>query len=204
MDKENLTFNDFLFLALLRKMSSVGIQDISVKYRCAKCNFENTEHIQLDKLDFDDMEVPDLPAHLIINNKEVSFTPLTVKDFFLLFKEGKEKDPVSILAVQCRNMHFKEACDLLYNANPEDSELLEELNKMFYHGLATMKFSCQNKEAKETEMLDGIEIEKNVHCKFTNYIELGDPDLIVQPFRRDGRTAKDRIRFGSGNADKPV
>jgi hypothetical protein len=202
MPKEKLTFNDFLFIALLRKMSSVGVQDISVKFKCLKCNFENTHHVKLNQLDFDGLDIPSLPATIVINNKEMSFSPLTVEDFFSLFREGKENDPVGILSMQCRNLTFKQSYDLIYNANPEDSEMLDELNTMFYHGLATMSIPCENKEALEKELLDGVEIEKNVHCKYINKIELGDPDLIVQPFRRDGRTAKDRIRFGNGDADK--
>ncbi len=203
MKKEKITFNDFLYIALLRKISSIGVHEVSVKFHCSKCNFENEHHVKLDALDFDSIEVPDLPAHLVINNKELSFTPLTVEDFFALFKEGKESDPTGIMAMQCRNKHFKEAYDIIFNANPEDSELLDELNKLFYHGLATMKIPCENKDAVVKDYIDGIEVEKNVHCGHINLLELGDPDLIVLPFRRDGRTAKDRIRFGSGDANKP-
>lgn len=203
MKKEKLTFNDFLYIALLRKLSSVGAYEILIKFNCIKCGFENNHHVKLDALEFDDIEVPELPAHLVINDKELSFSPLTVEDFFALFKEGKESDPTGILAMQCRNRHFKEAYDIIFNANPEDSELLDELNRMFYHGLATMKIGCKNKDALVKDIIDGIEIEKNVHCEHINKIELGDPDLIVQPFRRDGRTAKDRIRFGNGVKDKP-
>lgn len=204
MEKNKLTFNDFLFIALLRKMSSIGVHDVIVKFKCNKCNFENEHHVSLNALDFDEIKVPELPANIVIHDKEMAFTPLTVEDFFTLFREGKENDPVGILAVQCRSHKFKEAYDIIFDANPEDSELLDELNKMFYHGLATMKFPCTNKEANVTERIDGLEIEKTVHCDYENKIELGDPELIVQPFRGNRRAPKDRIRFGSRDVDKPV
>jgi hypothetical protein len=203
MDKEDLTFQDFLFIALLRKMSSVGNNDLLITFNCLKCEHKNQHHIMLDALDFDEIEVPELPAILEIKDHEMSFTPLTLKDFFTLFKEGKEKDSVAILAAQCRSHEFEQAYDILFGANPEDSQVLEELNKVFYHGLATLRLKCQNKEAPTSEFIDGVEIEKLVHCDFENRIELGDPDLIVQPFCGDRRTPKDRIRFGSGSKNKP-
>lgn len=197
MEKTKLTFNDFLFIALMRKMSSIGVHEISISFKCGKCGHENQHHIMLDQLGFNEIKVPDLPARITVNNKELEFSPLTVADFFTLFKEGKEQDPVSVLAIQCRSHPMKEAYAILFEANPEDSELLEELNKIFFHGLETMKIPCTNKEAPETEVIDGVEVEKTVHCDFTNHIDLGDPGLIVQPFRGSGRTPKDRIQFGS-------
>lgn len=202
MDKMQITFNDFLYIALLRKMSSIGVHDVQITFNCGKCGFENKHHVQLDKLDFDEIQVPELPAHLSINGKDLTFTPLTVGDFFTLFREGKENDAVGILAVQCRSHHFKEAYDIIFGANTEDSELLEELNKVFYHGLATMKIPCINKEATVTEVIDGLEIEKTVHCDYVNKIELGSPELIVQPFRGPGGATKNRLRFGNGDAHK--
>lgn len=197
MPKEKLTFSDFLFLALLRKLSSVGVGEISIKYPCNKCGFENSNNIKLDTLDFNDIEAPELPAYLTINGNDMEFSPLTVEDFFMLFKEGKDKDSVAITAVQCRSHQFRAAYDIIYKANPEDSDLLNELDKMFAHSLKSLKFKCQNKEAPVTEVLDGVEIEKLVHCDYENIVELEDPGLIIQPFRGDGGTAKNRIQFGS-------
>jgi len=200
--KEQITFHDFLFLAMLRKLSSVGVGSITVKYRCNKCGFENSNQVQFDTLEFEDMKVPEFPAYMEINGKEMEFTPITVGDYFTLFKEGKDKDQVAVPAIQCRNLGFSEAYDLIYKANPEDSEMLNELDKMFYHGLKSLKFPCQNKEAVEMEMLEGVEIEKTVHCDYTNQIELEDTGLIVQPFRGNGESPKDRIRFGNRAGNK--
>ncbi|MFA5071270.1 MAG: hypothetical protein WC511_02755 [Candidatus Pacearchaeota archaeon] len=204
MPKEKLTYQDFLFIALLRKLSSVGVSDISIKYACLKCGFENNSHVKLDTLDFNYMNIPELPANIVVKDQEMSFTPLTIEDYFNLYKEGKDKDSVYIMAAQCRSHNLKAAHEILYSANPEDSELLNELDNMFFHGLKPLKFLCENKEAKEVEVVDGVEIEKNVHCDFTNLVELGDASLIVQPFRGDREPVKNRIQFGNRNENKPA
>lgn len=206
MPKEKITFQDFLFLALLRKLSSIGIGDILVKYNCQKCGFENSNHVKLDTLDFESLSknVPDLPANLTINGQDLEFSPLTIEDYFKLYSENKDKDHVAIMAIQCRSHNFKAAMDAIFGANPEDSELLNELDKVFYHGLKTLKFPCANKEAKvEEPNEDGEIVEKSVHCDFTNTVELEDASLIVQPFRGDRKPAKDRIQFGPRNGNKP-
>lgn len=203
MAKEKLTYQDFLFIALLRKLSSVGVSDILVKYQCAKCGFENSNHVKLDELDFNYLEVPALPANVVIKNQDVSFTPLTVEDYFTLYREGKDKDLTAIMAIQVRSHNFKAAYDLLYGANTEDSELINEIDKLFFHGLKPLKFLCANKEMQTVEIIDGEEIEKKVHCDFTNSVELEDTTIIVQPFRRDTEPVKNRIRFGNRDGDKP-
>lgn len=204
MEKTALTFNDFIFIALLRKLSSIGVHDIQITFNCSKCGFENKHHVELDKLDFDEIQAPELPAYVTINGKDLTFTPLTVNDFFNLFREGKENDPVGILAMQCRSHRFKEAYDIIYGANTEDSQLLEELNKIFHHGLATLKIPCKNRDAVVSEFVDGIEVEKNVPCDYVNHIDLGSPDLLVQPFRGPGGAPKNSIRFGSRTETKPA
>lgn len=202
MPKEKITFNDFLFVSLLRKISSIGVHEVLVKFPCFDCGHENNHGIKLDELDFDELGVPELPATVTIKGQDMSFTPLTLEDLFALIRDGKDKDPTGVLAVQCRTHPFQVAYDLLYGANPEDSEVLEELNKVFYHGLAPMKLKCQNTAKTVKDFEDGIEIEKVVHCDVTNHIDLGDPSLIVQPFRRDGQPAANRIRFGAGAPSK--
>ena len=72
-DKFDLTLPDALFIGVLRKISTLGVTDVYIPYKCTKCNGTGKHIIKTDNLEFLDLEIPDLPVVAQLTNGEFEF-----------------------------------------------------------------------------------------------------------------------------------
>lgn len=182
-EKENLTLSDLSYIALLRKISTIGGHKANVSFKCQSCLHPCTEVIDFgtseSKIEFHDISAPELPIIITFsNNKEYSFKPLTFKSFTKIIEQNLENDTIALISHQCIDGNYKELYKFIENATYEDQLLLEELDKLLEHNIKPVGISCKK-------------------CNFENKIELSGGDALLLPFREHKESTSSRIRFGS-------
>jgi hypothetical protein len=190
-DKNLLTFSDFLFIGLLRKISTFGSHRFSVRFRCPKCKNIVNADLNPTELEFDDLKAPELPIVFTMgSNAELHFTPLTVLDYIKLSELGLEDDTIASLAIQVRNRPFDEAKELISAATGADILHINDIDKLLFHGLKPVHIRCTAKIKSDKE--DGEE----VPCRQLVKVDLQEDDDLIYPFRSDENASGDAIRFG--------
>jgi len=174
-DKKDITFFDFIFIGVLRKLSSIKDKGFSVPFVCPRCKKQNNPKLMLSDLGFSDLEVPKLPVNLTLtdsndgndsNNTVLSFNPLTIGGFIEIFKKDmlyqkndnneyiRDTDGnytnnlTSLMASQC-TLDFDEAYKLIFNITDyDDIALLNEVDLLLGHGLEAIPVTCNQKIGK--------------------------------------------------------
>jgi len=177
---DDLSYDDFMYISLLRKLSSMPGDQYKVKFNCKKCGHTNTDLFSV--VGFDDLKVPDWPIYVDLDEEGtdfVEFGVFTVGDFKLLLSEGKTTDKVANLASCIKNKTQEEAYKILDDATGDLSEAFQEINVMLYHSVSDVELDCQE-------------------CKNTNSIDLTDQkESLILPFRERQSAKTSRIRFGN-------
>lgn len=172
-----LTFADFLYINLLRKISTFGSKKFKVKFSCSLCKSTNTLNVDEGELEFDDIEV-DMPITATLsNNRELVFSPLTVKDYLTLLNKNLADDRIAVLAIQVANIQYDEAFEIIDKAVGDDSDILEEVDSLLYHTLKPMNIKCES-------------------CGQIIKVNLDGGQTIVYPFRERFFSPRDALRFG--------
>jgi hypothetical protein len=182
-DKYSITLMDFLFIILLRRISTLGSTNLKLTYFCNGCREENTETIKLNNIEFKDLEVKKLPLVLKINEDErYEFTPLTVGDYIQLLDMKKDNDDIAVMAKQMRNMKYEDAYRVIANEyRPDVIEIYSEIDKKLNHGVKPVKFKCKK-------------------CQFENEVNLdtGGDSFLLDKFRSPQRPNSLRIVLDEG------
>lgn len=179
-DKYNLTVPDFLYISLLRKISTLGETKFNIKCLCSSCKIENSNTLNIQDIEFRDIKAPKLPINVELSVGKFSFKPLTLKDYYFLIKEKKEDDVLALLAIQaCKDneKEFNKVYQEFYNLNREDGEILEEVDNYLDHSLMPVIFKCKE-------------------CKEDIKVELEGGQNFIYPFRTNKKSVRDRIYFG--------
>jgi hypothetical protein len=187
-DVKLLTIGDFFYLGILRRISTLGSDKMSLPYRCRGCSKTSTHTTDIMNIDFEEISAPELPIIVEFENREIEFNPITVKDLFDLLSMDKHSDEIALLAKQCSNIPFEEAYSFINNANPNDSQLINEVDRLLYHSTKEMKFKCKEKN------IDGVE------CGFENSVELDGGQALIIPFREREESTRSKIHFGKPHA----
>lgn len=204
-DKKLLTFHDFLYINLVRKISSIGTGKIKFEVTCPKCQKEHTRIHSTDELDFEELpqKIEKLPAIIDIQGREVEFSPTSIGSIIELNSLGKLNEGTSlmeanqaILAQQITKIAGKEAtfdekCEIVQNASLDDYEIFREIDRLFKHGVKPILFTCDGVLAQERHM-DG----KKTVCENEILVSLDKLEAHIQPFREHQESITSRIRFG--------
>lgn len=181
MKIENLTVPDFYYILLHRKIVTYGdnLSRCPIVWKCQYCNSKQTNEINIQQLEFADLQVPELPIEVTLsNNKILRFSPITVRNYKELLKADTLKDPNRILACQCLNYPMNEAYNIIFNSSlAQDGELLDEVDRLLFHDIKPVEYKCSQCEAK-------------------NSINLGGDNSLLLPFHSDKDLIRNRIKFG--------
>lgn len=188
MNKSLFTLNDTLFIGLLRKMSSLGTAKVQVPFSHPDTNEVIYHTFSLDDLEFKDMEAPELPVTVTLSNGEdYSFNPMTVRGYLKIHRLKKSKDSVAMYAAMCTSHKFEDAYKFFNETlDREDGEILEEIDELLDHGVKPL-------EVKYTSVVDGEEVER------TTKIRIEGRQALLLPFREQGKSVRDKIRFGDAS-----
>lgn len=179
-DRMDLTFPDFLFLGLLRRMSTFGSNKFNISFVCQSCGNRSTIQIMDSEIEFDDLNIPALPVVVTLSNsKELHFGPLTVRDYFDLLRNEKTDDEEYVMAKQVKNFNDQEALEVINGITGKDISLLQHVDRYLYHGIKDIPTECRNEE-----------------CKARVLVEIGEDSTLIYPFRESKPASRDAIRFG--------
>jgi hypothetical protein len=187
--KEDLTLQDFLYIALARKLTTLGKGQFSVPYVCPKCMQRSTAILDLDKVDLRDIEAADLPVVATFSKGEYHFKPLTVGQFFELVDKGLTGDSRAYLAMMCCNKEFEEAYEYFNTCSFDDGKIQQKVDRKLGHGIRSMENKCSNLVEVEGK-------EKKTRCKEVTKVNVAGVDVIVRPFREGKEPSDDVLRFG--------
>lgn len=191
----DLTFYDFLYLALLRKLSTIGDSTIIATHICPnkKCQVSNSYEVQVGpkncEIDFWDVTYNELPIEADLKlgddvEATYQFYPLTIRQYLELEMANLHKDPVARLAAQCRNVPFDTARTKMYRTYGEESHVLTQIEELLFHGVKPINVACPS-------------------CGAINLLQLDGGGIVIRPFRSPETVANDRIRFGKTPKHKP-
>lgn len=187
-----LAYFDYMFISLLRKISSFGGNQFSFNYTCQKCGADGKHTATIDEIDFTELNVPKLPLVITVGKTELHFMPLTLGDYLNLLESKKVDKRVSLFAAEVTNISQDEAEKVIYNAIGEDQSLLNYVDEVLYFGVKPMVVKCKA-ETKEKVDNDTVKV---MICDFENKVEIGSPEVLSRPFRADRESLRNRIRFG--------
>lgn len=189
-DKELLTLSDLSYIALLRKISTIGGHKVNVSARCTQCRHEVTEVLDFGTsksiIEFQDLLAPELPIRITFSNyQEYAFKPITFKSFCKIIEQGLEGDTIALITHQCIDpSQYDELYKVIENSTYEDQVLLEELDKYLEHNIKPVPIACKNKVSDKI-------------CGHINLVELSGGEALLLPFREPKKSHSSRIRFGS-------
>lgn len=183
-DKDLFLPADIIYLGIYRKLVSTKHSKIEFKTECPVCMKENKKVVELKELKFKEIKVPELPVRAELDAGELEFAPINLQQYKLVMKKFNG-EPSWLLAHSVQNMDAAEAREIISSAVDIDKEILDEITLLLDFGLEPIQFECQDE-----------------FCDNTISVQLEDPTTIVFPFREDGRSAKDRIKFGSEPSSK--
>lgn len=179
-DKRDLLYQDFLFLGLLRKVSSYRIGTYSLEFTCPACDSKNKLTEMLGKIPFKEVTVKALPINFTLDNGDViKLSPLTVGRFLQIIKtdEANFEDDEIRTAHMVVNKPFEEAYKLVSNADQDLLIVLEELDDLFGFGIENLQRECSV-------------------CKVVNSIDMNEPEAFIRPFRGYEELIGSKISFG--------
>lgn len=180
-DKKDLTLSDFLYIGLLRKLSTFGTSKFSIDFICInkECKEKNTVQFTSEDIDFEELKIPELPIIFDSLKGELHFAPITVGEYIELVKEGKAEDEFELMIRQCKNLKsVNETREVLYDLPTSDGLILEQVDVHLYHEIKPFEFKCKK-------------------CNHNNIVAVEGGQTFVYPFReKRSANAKSRIHFG--------
>jgi hypothetical protein len=206
--KLDLTVQDFLFLALMRKLGSFGVQKFSVSVECPHCNFPNSYYLGLNDIEVDDLRVSgdELPAYgRIFEDMELAFMPLTIGKYFKLAEKDLLENEYACLLYQCVN---HDPDDLIENYLPKinsaDGGVLETIDTYFGHGIAPKTVKCTNPGVEILEDDKDAEKGQQEACEKTFTFSLEGGDSLFFPSGSSLHYVSSRIRLGDAPTPRHI
>jgi len=206
-DKMELTFPDFLYVSLLRKISSIGTSQFKFEVTCNRCGKKHTQVSSIDKVEFTDLydKVPELPAVVTMQGKDIALSPTTIGSLLELYKLGKiDEDSADvileashavfaqqIISINGKEVPFDDRYEFIQNINWEDYGVIKEVDALFQHGIKPIILTCDGVIAQERHMGG-----KKTPCGAVLEVSLDRLHSQLQPFREHQESASGRIRFG--------
>lgn len=176
IDKYNLTLGDFLYIALLRKISSFGTLEFQVAVTYKRELFKKV--VTHEDIVFDDIKAEKLPVVFTMGGRDLHFYPLTIKQYIELLDKDLDNER-AIIAMQCDNLPFDDAYNIINDAIGRDITYLKEVDGLLSHSVAPLDvvFNIEDKEVHKSVAID-------------------DPNTLVLPFLGHEESSRSPIRFG--------
>lgn len=195
----DLTVSDLLYLAIARKLSTLGSNEFEIRYKCSGCKTSQDAKFKQADITFNDMKSDSCPLELELEDGTIlHMEPMRARRLLEVF-DGKYskfiKDPyeaiqdrVFVYALMCTNMDFETVYTKLYSlTNSEDQEALQEVDKLLFHDMEPIKSVCSNSSCG-----------KNVE------ISLEGRESLIRPFRDGGLSLRRKIRPVTKHEPKPL
>jgi hypothetical protein len=165
MSKQSLTFGDFLFISVQRKLNAFGAKTFKIPYWCPHCKQDGEYTFSLEDIAFEGLKyaMPLKVRFYSYPDEEYLFQPHTIGDVLMMLEnevyyqytedgvlvQDVQGNPIqdvkSVLASSCVNLDFNTAYQRIASISDyRDYETLTQLSSILYHGLSPFEFTCQN------------------------------------------------------------
>lgn len=221
MDPLLLTYFDFVYIGVLRRLSSMGAQRFMAPYYCPQCNRDGVHYFDLTEVGFKSIDAPDIPINVAFRSLgEHRFSPLSVGDYMELYRQGKlyETDAsgdvilktngkeivnsISVLAMMALDVEFEDAYKIFDDVrDPKDREVLLKIDDLMDHGIEPLTFECRNRIEKAKPGTHPSEIKT---CNRKLFLDLAGGESLIHPFREHGEDDEPRISFGFEGSSEPL
>jgi hypothetical protein len=190
-NKFDITFGDFMYLAIFRKIATLGTSKVQVPYKSPINGDVMLHTMSVEELEVDDLDCPDLPLNLNLSDgNTLEFMPLTVGDIISLMDKGKMTDSAYLMAAQCRSLSLDKAYHYIGSvSNNDDLVNLGEVERILAHNIKPLKVQCTEKDKNGSEVTNTVTI------------RLEGRQALLLPFREQGVPSRSGISFGK--RDKP-
>lgn len=155
MNLYDLSLYDANFFGIQRRVITFGQNSFRFRNYCPKCRKMVLDKVQVDQIEFYDMDAPQLPVNVKLEDgTEMSFSILKLGKFLDLLDrlEGKREDVnwERLMACQCVSHTYDEALKLLReNASIMDLPVLEKVDLILYHGIKQIQVECEEVSYRE-------------------------------------------------------
>ncbi len=189
---DELTLQDFLFVAFLRKISVDSKTKFTATLLCKECGNKLTKDYEAFDLEFDDLEVQP-PAKVSIKggSDELIMVPMTVKGYLELFRRGLLKNKLARYAMQCINIPFDEVFPIINKLSREDGEEVKFADEAMHHDVKALTVTCHHEIDEENE--EGEKVKQL--CGHKNTVIVEGVDVLISPFRGPEVPVGSRVRF---------
>lgn len=197
-DKESLTLGDFMWLSLLRLLSSFNTSKFKATVKCKACGNMVTHISECKDLEFEDITAKKLPVSIDINSRTLDdgavidklvFKPLTIGGFFDLIDDTSDtKYNIKLMALQCINLSYENAKKVLLNLSFDDVKYINKIDKLLNHNVKSINIQCGS-------VISG-EGDDEIKCNNKVTIQPDGGQALIIPFREREEHDENRIQFG--------
>lgn len=186
-EKSELSYFDYLFVAMHRKLSTFDTNTFNLVFACDACGGDNRIEMDVMKVEFTDLSTPELPIVVDVGlDKPLMFKPLTVDSFIRLSRTELLGDQMEIFLEMIDPplppLEKEDMRKTLTDLPGRMMEVLLQVDTLLYFGVKPVEVQCKHCSTPEVP--------------YTMKVNIHDPGVIVEPFRGDREFVGNRIRFG--------
>lgn len=180
-DPLDLSYYDFIFINILRKLKTWSKNYFNLSFVCPYCN-EKNENIKtnLNLIEIKDIseEIKELPLITKINNENLEIGLLTLRDVLNLIEINEVNNPLYNFAALIKNKKLEDSYNLLNEiSNGDDIDLVNYINSLMDMNKGIIEVKCNK-------------------CNKSIEAKVKDLTAIAEPFHESERSLRDRISFG--------
>lgn len=208
MDKRELTFPDFIYIGVLRRLyADEDVMNIHESY-CPRCGHKLVRQFMLSDIEFEELSITAYPIHFKYKEFEIYTKPLTIGATLDMWDNTTSESEMLLetytamiskiydnSAKVCLYATKEEKKTFILEASEELMDILKEVDNLYYHGLKEIELTCPNKKfVEEITPLGDRKPAAPCGCKWKE--DYGSPATIIFPSCRDLSNIRSKIAFG--------
>lgn len=192
----DLYYWDVIYIGVKRKILAFGDTRGTLYEYCPNCGEIIQREFDYTEMEFKELEAEALPIITTINEKEVEFAPLTIKEFLELPADCTDID---VYAKMIKNLSFEKSYKLVESAYGKDAKKIRFIDKKLNYGIKPFIQVCINE-------IDNPNFDKNekvsktnskkIKCNTQVRMEVRSPFEVVFPENIDDGLIASEIRYG--------
>jgi hypothetical protein len=185
----DLTFSDFTFISLQRRLYSQTEIRCTLDTLCPSCGTKVSEEFDFNEIEFEEPKDNRLQSCVLCGYK-VEVGPLTVGNMLDMLESERGVNTIDTLAYCIKKIYVPDsnvievepeellplAKEIISNTWGEDREILNYIDNLQTHGIKPRKISCRNKA-----------------CGHTWEEELGTADALIFPSSGHSQSIRDKV-----------
>lgn len=189
IDPKQLTFSDFIYVSLQRRLYSQTEIRCTLNTYCPICGTKLLEEFDFNEIEFDEPKDNRL-QQTTLGGFKVDIGPITIGDMLDMLKSEEGVTTVNTLAHQIRKVYNPEsdiipipdeeqrklAYEIVANTYGEEREIFNYIDGLQVHNMKHKKMRCKNKAC-------GSEWE----------VDLGNPETLIFPSSRPRQSIADKV-----------